>query len=741
MKTIREIRFVRAETTQEACPFATEDDYPVGRAVPVIYRDVTLTEMPVKATLEVAALGIYEPFVNGRRIGDRWFAPGWTDYNKRLYTQQYDITAFLNAENRIGIALADGWFAGNLSGCRKTTYGGRQPEAAVLITLQFADGRAEQIESDTSWRFAETEVRYADFYMGTLIDHRYPSLNTLMTPGRDVGLPVVYGDGTEAALVPDMDLPVCEERRLTPVAIKDRIYDFGQNFVGVLSVTVKAQPGGRVTVRHGEMLDSDGSLYTANLRGAKSVDIFICAGEGEESFLPAFTFHGFRYAEIVAENAEIVAVEGVVLTTKLPPCGEFVCDHPLVRQLYANIVWGMRGNFLELPTDCPQRDERLGWTGDAQVFCRTAMFRQDCSDFYRKYLANMRDSINVAGAPCDIAPALLTAGYATAAWADAIVVIPYQHYLFYGDTSIITENLAAMEGWLAFQLNTSHDYCRPDGGYGDWLSVRVDETPKGLLGTAYFARTAWMLSYLCEQIGETEKSAYYHDLYEKVSDAFRRHYVAEDGTIRSDSQCVYLLALAFDLVQGELAGRVAGKLKSAILRDDSHLTCGFVGISLLLPVLSEWGMNELAYTILLNETYPSWGYTIRNGATTIWERWNSFDRETGFGDETMNSFNHYSLGSCGEWLTGYMCGIRPDPADPAFHTVIIAPELDPLGRVQQASAYYDSRFGRISSVWKRQEKGVLFTLTVPEGVQAMFTYGKISKTLSPGTTEIVVPDR
>lgn len=742
---IRNSRFIRAETAKITCEYADKNGNQTGNILPCIFKDIVLTEIPRSAKLEVTALGIYEPRVNGQRVGDSYFAPGWTDYNKLIYTQSYDLTEFLRpGKNRFGVTLGDGWFAGNLSLCRKTTYGDRQPEVAMVLTLFYEDERTEHIYSDDSFRFYESDIRYADFYMGTLIDRRFLTSTDIIDPAGPEGYRVVQGDGTSAEIAEDYEMPIREIERIKPASITaadsgKMIVDFGQNFVGVISLKVSAEPGGSVIVRHGEMLDFDGSLYTENLRGAKSIDTFFCSGKGIESFCPSFTFHGFRYAEISLQNVKVIDIEGVVLMTDLPADGSFECGSPLVSKLYSNIIWGLKGNFVDLPTDCPQRDERMGWAGDAQVFCRTAMYNYDCRDFYRKYMRNLRDTINNEGAPYDLAPYVAGLSHGTAAWADAIIVIPYQHYLFYADKSVIYENLDAMEGWIRYQLNTSSDYCRPSFGYGDWLSVRLDETPKDLLGTAYFAHTSRLLSYLCGEIGETAKSEYYFDLYKKVSDAFVRHYFDENGRTESDSQCSYLVALGFELVQSDFADKVAQSLKASILRDDSHLTCGFVGISLLLPVLSKLGMNDLAYTILLNETYPSWGFSIANGATTIWERWNSFTPDKGFGDAAMNSFNHYSLGSCGEWFAGYMCGILPEEEAPGLAQINIAPQPDPLQRIQTAGARYKSAYGDIVSSWSIVNSNITFFITVPEGINANLIYGGKITVLDPGSTVITVP--
>lgn len=743
---IEKRHFVRVRTGKMDCPFARPNDAlgtpggnDVGNALAYVFRDLELKTLPKSASLQVTALGIYELWANGRRVSERYFAPGWTDYHKLLYVQEYDLTPFLGeGANRFGAVLGDGWFAGNLSYRRKETYGYRQPEIAMVLTLDYSDHK-EVIGSDEGFRFLETNIRYADFYMGQWTDLALPGAQSLSLPGVP-GQPVILGDGTGAQLQADPGLAVMEEQRLGAVSVTplgDRlVVDFGQDFVGVVSLKVKSLPGAQVTVCHGEMLNADGSVYTDNLRGAVSIDRYICAG-GNEILEPRFTFHGFRYAEVEMKDAELIEAEGVVLTTELPRTGDFLCDNELVNQLYSNIIWGMKGNFLELPTDCPQRDERLGWLGDAQVFCPTAMYNRDCREFYVKYLRNIRDAINAEGAPYDLAPYVKGLGYGTAAWADAIVVIPYELYRFYGDTAVIRENLAAMEDWIGYMERTSTELIRPDSGYGDWLSVRVDETPKDLLGTAYFAYTAELLSELCGAIGEEEKQAHYHGLSRKVKEAFCRRFVAADGTVGTDSQCGYLLALAFRLVPPEQESVMADKLVAAIHRDDDHLTCGFVGVGLLLPVLSQIGRNDLAYKILLNETYPSWGYSIRNGATTVWERWNSWTEEGGFGDVGMNSFNHYSLGSCGAWFAGFMCGIQP--AAPGFTSVLVAPQLDPENRIREAQGYYRMDWGVISSAWQVGRGIVHFRVGIPAGIEAVLRYKETDFPLQPGMNVISLP--
>ncbi len=711
----------------------------VGKISPCIFRDFTAEKEISRAVVYATALGVYSLYCNGKRVGDALLRPGWTDYHKLLYVQSYDVTGLLQkGENRIGAMLGDGWFAGQLSVIGREKYGSDTLQLLMKLEIAYTDGTVQEVCSDGSFRVCQSPVRYSDFYMGECYDGSMAAPEQLFLPGGIAGQPVSLTPGTNAELVPDESEPVRVIDSRKPVSVTEHgdtvIYDFGQNLAGVCRIDILGKAGGKAVLRFGEMLHGDGRLYTENLRSAKSTDVYLCR-EGRQSYTPQFTFHGFRYAEVTCKDAEILEITALAYSSDLKKAGSFQCSHPLVNQIYSNILWGRLGNFIDLPTDCPQRDERMGWCGDAQVFSKTAMYQADCRKFFQKYLQNVRNTIDPQGAPYDLAPYVWGLSYGTAAWADAIVVIPYYTYLFYGDKSVICENLSAMEGWVAFQKNTSNGLIRPPSGYGDWLSVKVDDTPKDLIGTAYFAHTARLLSYLCGEIGLKEKQEAYYKLYGQVCRAFCDRFMDESGVLLGDTQTDYLLALSFRLVPDEKRPLMASHLVRTVGREDNHLTCGFVGVSLMLPALSDCGRDDLAYKILLNETYPSWGYTIQNGATTIWERWNSYTRENGFGDVGMNSFNHYSLGSVGQWFYEYMCGIQLTEDNAGFCQAVIAPHIDPERRVTSANASLETANGTIESGWEVTDGKVCIHIKKPEALPCTLIWKGRSYTIEETETQ------
>ena len=443
--------------------------------------------------------------------------------------------------------------------------------------------------------------------------------------------------------------------------------------VGWVRLKVEGEAGTEVTLRHAEALNPDGTVYTTNLRSARQADTYILKGEGEEVYEPRFTFHGFRYVEVTGYPGEppLGAITGRVVHSATPPAGSFECSSPMVNKLQENIVWGQRGNFLSVPTDCPQRDERLGWTGDAQVFVRTAAFNMDVAAFFEKWMVDVQDAQSPEGAFPDVAPLLRGSGlidlrWGAPAWGDAGVIVPWTIYRTYDDTRIVERHYSAMARWMEYLYEANPDLIRKNrmgNNYGDWLSPKGDLTPKDLLATAYWAYDAKLMAEMAGATGRSDDAREYRDLNENIRAAFEETYVSPDGRIKGDTQTGYLLALHMDLLPEELRSAAAEHLVRTIEREDWHLTTGFAGVGYLCPVLTEAGYTDVAYRLLENETYPSWGYTVKNGATTIWERWDGWTEENGFQSPNMNSFNHYSLGSVGEWLYRYVAGI--DLGEPA----------------------------------------------------------------------------
>jgi alpha-L-rhamnosidase len=493
--------------------------------------------------------------------------------------------------------------------------------------------------------------------------------------------------------------------------------------VGWVRLKVEGEPGTKVTLRHAEALNPDGTIYTTNLRSARATDHYVLGGDGEEVFEPRFTFHGFRYVEVTGYPGEPQrdAITGRVVHSATPPSGFFECSSSLVNKLQENVVWGQRGNFLSVPTDCPQRDERLGWMGDAQIFVRTASFNMDVAAFFEKWMADVQDAQSPEGAFPDVAPLLRGSGlidlrWGAPAWGDAGVIVPWTIYRAYDDTRIVERHYDAMARWMEYLHEANPDLIRKNRmghNYGDWLSPKGDHTPKHLLATAYWAYDAKLMAEMAEVTDRNEDASEYRDLNERIKAAFEEAYVSPDGRVEGDTQTSYLLALHMELLPEELRSAAADHLVRTIEREDWHLSTGFVGIGYLCPVLTEAGYTDVAYCLLNNETYPSWGYTIKNGATTIWERWDGWT-EAGFQSPNMNSFNHYSLGSVGEWLYRYVAGI--DLVAPGYGHILIRPR--PGGGLTQASGEYDSVRGRISSSWKIEDDRFVLEALIPPNTTA-----------------------
>jgi alpha-L-rhamnosidase len=652
---------------------------------PVLRRTFAAASPVRRATLYATARGVLELTLNGQRVGDAVLAPGWTDYRERIEYAAHDVTALVRAgENELSAILGDGWYAGfvGFDARRPGNHYGAEPELLCELHLEYADGGRSVVASDGSWSASVGPIVYSDLLMGERYDAR-----------RELG-------------------------PWHPVAVTARgdrvhIVDLGQNMVGWVRLRVSGERGTRVQLRFAEMLEPDGSLHLANLRGARQLDTYVLAGDGVEEWEPRFTFHGFRYVEVTGIDA--FELTGRVVHSDTPACGEFECSDELVNQLWRNIRWGQRGNFLSVPTDCPQRDERLGWLADAQVFLPTATLNMDVAAFITKWGDDLLDAQSPEGAYPDVAPRLAVERDGAAAWADAGVIVPWLMWQRYGDVRFVQQHWEAMERYMAYLLRHNPDLlwtARRGNDYGDWLSVGA-QTPRDVLATAYWAYDARLMAEMARMLGRDDRAAHYERLREGVVAAWQRAYLGEDAYIEGDTQTVYLLALHMDLLPEELRARAAERLIDNIARHDGHLTTGFVGVGLLCPVLSEAGHSDVAHQLLVKETFPSWGYSIRHGATTIWERWDGWTEDAGFQTPMMNSFNHYSLGSVGQWLYEHVAGIRAGA--PGYSHVLIAPEP---GELEWARAVYRSVRGPIASAWRRDGDAVELEVSIPANVTA-----------------------
>lgn len=717
-----------------------------GTSAPMFRKDFNTNSDIASAKLYASAAGIYEVYLNGSKVSGDYFNPGWTDYMKNVMYQTFDVTDMVieNGANAIGAMLGEGWYSGNIAHVGGDRYGTDLAFIAKLV-VTYENGDTDVIVTDDTWTVnTNGPITDNNFLDGEKYDARkeiegWDSPNFVEDSGwskvkvtdsvqnigeliAQVGPTVTQVDTLEAQSVNKVTRADGEEVF---------IYDFGQNFAGIVSLkNLKGEAGTTISLRHGEMLndapkgergcdDNEGTLYDANLRTFKAIDTYTLKGDPEgETYTPRFTFHGFRYLEIsgITEPIPLEDVTGIVLSSDAEWASSYETSNELVNRLYLNVIWGQRSNFLSIPTDCPQRNERMGWTGDAQIFARTATYNMNANQFYAKYMNDVRTSQRSDGQISHVAPALnVYESYSDNGWGDAVLIIPWQVYQQYGDTSIITENYDAMKAWVGFLEKNSTNYVRPGGSLGDWLSIN-SSTPTNLTDTAFFAYSSELLSKMAAIIGEDEDAAYYADLSEKVKEAWRGRFMNADGSLTTDTQTAYLVALNFDLVLPEQRATIARLLVENIKEHGYHLTVGFVGVSYLCPVLSEMGYDDVAYKLLEQETYPGWLYSVLQGATTIWERWNSYTLETGFGDVSMNSFNHYSYGSIQEWMMRYSLGIERDEDQPAYKHIILQPTFG--GTLTYAKGHYDSIYGRISSGWTLDGNDFTYDVTIPANTTA-----------------------
>lgn len=716
-----------------------DEDVTTSQPAPMLRRKFTLKETPVTARLYVTSLGVYEARLNGQRVSDWRFTPGWTSYEHRIQYQTYDVTKMLTAgDNAVGVLLGDGWYRGFLGfQGQRNTYGDR---LALLLQLHvtFADGAEEIITSDEAWRAALGPIRASDLYNGEVYDARrersgwdragyldrdWAGVRTLPAP--------------TAALVAQNGPPVRPIEELSARAITvspegETIVDFGQNLVGGVRIRMRGEAGQTVRLRHAEVLQPDGNLYTENLRSAQQTDEYILKGEGEEIYEPTFTFHGFRYLGVTGYPGELTPedVTAVVLHSDMAPTGEFACSHPLLNQLQHNIVWGQKGNFLDVPTDCPQRDERLGWTGDAQVFASTAAFNYQIAPFMTKWLRDLALDQHADGAVPHVVPDVLqklpwSAAGATG-WGDAAIIVPWTLYQRYGDTRILAEQYASMKAWVEYmRANGDNELFFGYGfHFGDWLALDtgIDGLVFGLtdvmlIGTAFYAYSTELLAKIAAVLGKTDDAAHYRDLHGRIVAAFQQEFLTPAGRLASNTQTAYVLALMFDLLPEAMRGEAVRRLVADIRRREMHLSTGFLGTPYLCHVLERFGQLDVAYALLLQESYPSWLFPVTQGATTIWERWDGQKPDGSFQTPSMNSFNHYAYGAVGSWMYRTLGGLEVDPAHPGFTRAIVAPQ--PGDGITWAKTSLQSMVGRYAVDWSREGDGMMLKVAVPANGAAL----------------------
>ncbi|WP_308797433.1 family 78 glycoside hydrolase catalytic domain [Agromyces silvae] len=713
-----------------------------------------------RATVSATARGIYQLRLNGEKVGDLQLAPGWTDYGTRIHFQTYDVTDQLQAgANALGGIVAPGWYSGRLAHIGDQNYGTRDSLIAQL-RIEYADGTVETVATDGDWTTAPGPWTAADLIDGESYDARLEIDGWDVPEFDDSDWESVWvAPSATDKLQPQPDEPVRETGVQQAIERTEpepgaHVYDLGQNMVGVVRVTLRGEPGQTVKLRYAEELNrDDGTMYTANLRSAKATDYYTFGDEGEVVYEPSLTFHGFRYLEITGTDQPpaLDEVTGRVWNSDLRMTGELTTSSAMLNQLQSNIVWGQRGNFLSIPTDTPARDERMGWSGDINVFAPTASYNMDTVNFLAKWLVDLQDAQLANGDYMGVAPYhpnLSCCGGGTG-WSDAGITVPWAIWQSWGSTAPIRDGWESMTRFMDFLERTYPSGIRPSS-YADWLNLD-DPTPGNVLGTAYFAYVAGLMSEMADAIGEPADAEHYAELSERVAAAFADRFVADDGTVTGDSQAAYAIAIGMGLVPDELIPAAADRFEATIARRDFHLSTGFLGTPWLVPSLAESGKLDLAYRLLMNETFPSWGYEVAMGATTMWERWSSILPDGRFSSpeypqEGMNSFNHYAYGAIGDFMYRSIGGIAP--AEPGYRDIRIEPV--PGGGLTSATGSFDSRYGTISSSWRIVEGGfeldatvpanTTATVVLPAGTQWAVTEGGVRLDDVDGVTDVTVTD-
>lgn len=684
-----------------------------------------------KAILKITALGVYEAKLNGERVGDFILAPGWTSYLNRLQVQSYDVTNLLKTENSLEVTVGQGWRAIANKRDGSDFLGYRDTALIAELTIVYADGTAESIVTDSSWTARESKLRYTNIYDGDIYDATFKAGSARHC---------ICVDLEKDMLIPQEGEKIVEQERMPALQViktpaGETVIDFGQNMTGYVEFSIKGTPGAQATISHGETLDRDGNFYNANYRSARAQIKFTCDGE-EHTYKSALTFFGFRYIrlenwpdEVKKENFTAIVVHSDIRRT-----GYFECSDETVNKLFKNIIWGQKSNFLDVPTDCPQRDERLGWTGDAQVFVRTASLNFDVERFFKKWLRDLAADQGRDGCVPHVIPNISDDMGGSSAWSDAAVICPWEIYRTYGDKKILEDQFDSMKAWIDWMRERSENGKRSGGShFGDWLGLDSPEgsykgsTPDDLIATAYYKYSTELFIKAAHALGRDV--AEYENIPAEAAAAFRREYM-ENGRVKNATQTACVLALYFDITDDRAA--TATQLNELVKRA-GHLETGFVGTPYLLHALSDNGYAETAYDLLLRREYPSWLYPISKGATTVWEHWDGIKPDGTMWSTDMNSFNHYAYGAVADWMYGAAAGINSDPDRPGFEHIIFRPVTD--RRLDFVKASIDTRRGTVASEWRRENGRIKYIFTVPEGCGASVIIGGEKHEVGAGTHE------
>nr|WP_293840218.1 alpha-L-rhamnosidase [uncultured Arsenicibacter sp.] len=714
------------------------------RPSPMFRKEFTARKPIRKATAYMTAHGMYLAQLNGERVGDAFLTPGWTAYGKRLQYQVYDVTKLLKqGPNAIGVTLGSGWYRGFIGFSNQKNYFGKDVALLCQLEITYSDGTTERIVSDNSWKSTSAgPIRSSEIYNGEIYDARMEKDGWNRTGYKDIDWSGVrVHDYAKNHLVATYNEPVRKRETFQPVKIMrtpngEQVVDFGQNLVGWVVVRATGKAGDTITLSHAEVLDKKGNFYTENLRAAVCQNKYVLKGkpaaDGFEKFEPHFTWQGFRYIKV--EGMSDLKPENflaVVLYSDMNLTGQFSSSNPLINQLQKNIQWGQRGNFLDVPTDCPQRDERLGWTGDAQAFSRTAAFNFGVENFFAKWLKDVAaDQLPNGSVPFVVPNVLGKGAVGSTGWADVATIAPWNMYLAYGDKRILEQQYLSMKAWVGYMQKES----KKDAAgspvwasgfhFGDWLFYRPFDdndgraavTDKYLIAQCFFAHSTQLLINTAKVLGKTDDVQTYSRLLQAVKDAFRREYMTPNGRLVSSTQTAYVLALNFDMLPEDLRASTAQRLVDNVKSYGNHLTTGFLGTPYLCHVLSRFGHDDVAYALLMQESYPSWLYPVKMGATTIWERWDGIKPDSTFQTPSMNSYNHYAYGAIGDWMYRVVAGLDTEDDGPGYHKIRIQPHIG--GKLTAAKADLQTPYGLAGSGWKIENGKLTLDIDIPANTTA-----------------------
>lgn len=702
-----------------------------------LFRKTFAIKKKIKSALAyITAKGLYEANINGQRVSDAYFAPGWTSYRKHIQYQVYDVTAALKeGSNAIGVTLGDGWYKGRIGFGNQRHFYGDTRALLLQLEVEYTDGSKESVNTDDSWKTSYGPVMASDIYDGETYDARMEKSGWATagyTEDASWTGTRILEKGTEELV--GMSGPTVKKHeqfkalKVFKTPAGETVVDFGQNLVGWVMLKAKGPAGTKITLSHAEVLTKEGNFYTVNLRSAKAQDIYILKDGAEQVFEPHFTFQGFRYVKVEGYPGELTTenLTAVALYSDMEATGKFSTSNTLLNQLQHNIQWGQKGNFVDVPTDCPQRDERLGWTGDAQAFANTAAYNMDVAGFFTKWLKDVSLDQQPNGLIPHVIPNVLGPNDgASTGWADVSTIIPWDMYVAYGDKRLLEVQYESMQKWVGYMTaNAKNNLWNTGFHFGDWLFYRPDDdndgraavTDKYLIAQTFYAHSTQLMINTAQVLGKTEDVAKYTKLLADIKTAFMKEYMTENGRLVSSTQTAYVLALNFDMLPEALRSSAAERLVRNIRDYGNHLTTGFLGTPYLCHVLTRFGHNNVAYDLLMQESYPSWLYPVKMGATTIWERWDGIKPNGSFQTPDMNSYNHYAYGAIGDWMYRNMAGIGSDPAAPGYKKIVIAPK--PGAKVSSTSAELNTPYGTVSSSWTLDNGLMRLDVTVPANATA-----------------------